>query len=219
MNDRLPAVQRVGQQMRWRTVWAIAVVSNLLCVAQSGLATVTLAADIPGLLVRRLTMRVGNQLIGAVSTVGFDVTGANTSPTPTPVTGVPSASSAPASAPANAVRISVSNRYGIAQGNRVIVTVDSSAGMACSAGPCGSTTIPFNTISWTASSLATGTYAGQDFGSGTFNGSGSQTLLDFSAAALQNFSIVNDWVFSYSNATLYPAGTYRGTVRFTATMP
>lgn len=191
---------------------------------QPAAASVTLSADPAlsgGFLVytRRLTMRVGIAQFGTISDVTFNVTGANVSPTPSPVVGIPSAGSAPGSAPTNSVRVSVSNRWTDFAGQRVVVTVDASAGLACSSGPCGSTTIPFNKVSWVSSGLATGTYAGQDFGSGSFNGSTNQTLLNFTAPASNSFSIVNDWVFSYSNDTLYPAGVYQGRVTFTAVMP
>jgi hypothetical protein len=193
-------------------------------------ATVTLTANsalseytffgIIGTHTRRLTMRVGSQYFGTISNVSFDVTGANVAPSPAPVPGIPSSGAAPGSAPANSVRISVSNRWTDFAGQRVIVTVDTSAGLACTTSvSCGSTVIPFSKISWTSSGLATGGYAGQDFGSGSFSGSTNQTLLDFTAPAARSFSIVNDWNFTYSNDTLYPAGVYQGRATFTATMP
>ncbi len=132
-------------------------------------------------------MRVGIARFGTISNVTFDVTGANVSPSPTAVIGEPSEGAAPGSAPANSVRISVSNRWTYFAGQRVIVTADSSAGLACSSGPCGSTVIPFSKISWTSSSLATGTYAGQDFGSGSFSGGTNQSLIDFTAPARAQF--------------------------------
>lgn len=196
--------------------------------APAAQATITLDADtalttIAGTIsthTRRLTMRVGSNLIGTISNVTFDVTGANVGPTPAPVAGTPSDSNV-GTAPANSVRVSVSNRWTAFAGNRVIVTVDASAGLACTSGPCGATVIPFSKISWESSSLQTGTYAGQDFGSGSFTDSSTQPLLDFTVTTIpmRSFSIVNDWNFTYSNDTLYPAGVYQGRVTFTATMP
>lgn len=167
---------------------------------------------------RRLTMRVGADS-GAINNVTFNVTGAQVSPSPTAVVGVPDANAAPAGAPANSVRVRVSNQWTNFAGQRVVVTANSSAGLACASGPCGATVIPFSKVSWTSSGLATGSNAGQDFLSGSFNGSTNQTLLDFTAPAANSFAIDNDWVFSYSNDTLYPAGVYTGRVTFTATMP
>lgn len=201
----------------------------LVALCEPALAAVTLVAD-PALSdqngqsqnithTRRLTMRVGAATFGTVNNVTFGVTGANIGPSPAPVIGVPDANAAPASATANSVRVSVSNRWTDFAGQRVVVTANSSAGLACASGTCGTTVIPFNKVSWTSSGLETGTYAGQDFLSGSFSGSPSQTLLDFTAPAARSFSIVNDWVFSYSNDTLYPAGVYTGRVTFTATMP
>lgn len=209
---------------------AAAILSGSLLAPRTAQSEITLTADAPlstysgflfvtGTHTRRLTMRVGAPQFGTISNVTFNVTGANTSPSPSPVVGIPSAGAGVGSAPANSVRISVSNRWTDFAGQRVIVTVNSAAGLACASGPCGSTVIPFSSISWTSSNLATGAFAGQDFVSGSFNGSASQTLLDFTAPAARSFNITNDWVFSYANSTLYPAGVYRGRVTFTATMP
>lgn len=210
-----------------RVAGATALLAGLALACPAVQAAITLTADpaltsTSGLLVthtRRLTMRVGIAQFGTISNVSFNVNGANVSPTPTPVTGVPSASAAPASSPANSVRVSVSNRWTTLAGQQVIVTVDSAAGLACTAGPCTGTTIPFSTISWTSFGMAGAPYAGQDFVSGSFTGSASQPLVNFTAPASQSFNITNDWVFTYNNATLYPAGTYTGRVTFTAVMP
>lgn len=169
---------------------------------------------------RRLTMRVGSNLIGEISTVTFNVTGGTVGPTPTPIAGLSNFTNV-SGTPANSVRVSVSNRWTDFAGNRVIVTADSSTGLACTAGPCGSTVIPFSKISWTSSGLQTGANAGRDFASGSFSDSSTQPLLDFTVTTspMRSFSIVNEWNFTYSNDTLYPAGTYQGRVTFTATMP
>jgi hypothetical protein len=226
-NARCQASARKKSAGPW--LLSAALLSLLSGLSAPAQATVTLTANdalseytffgIIGTHTRRLTMRIGSQYFGNISNVTFDVTGANVGPTPTPVAGVPTSGAAPNSAPANSVRISVSNRWTDFAGQRVIVTVDTSAGLACTSGSCGSTVIPFSKISWTSSGLATGTYAGQDFGSGTFSGATNQTLLDFTAPAARSFSIVNDWNFTYSNDTLYPAGVYQGRATFTATMP
>lgn len=221
--------------MRRRT-WALAALPSgvlacglalfvgLLTTPRPAHAIVTLSAD-PALTTglftytRRVTMRIGASTIGTINKVTFNVTGANVSPTPAPVVGVPSAGAGVGSAPANSVRISVSNRWTTFANQQVIVTVDSSGGLVCTAGPCGATTIPMSKISWTSSNLATGTYAGQDFASGSFNDSATQTLLDFTAPPSRSFNVTNDWVFTYANDTLYPAGVYQKRVTFTATMP
>lgn len=204
--------------------FGLALFVGLLTTPRPAQAIVTLSADpalSPSLFVytRRVTMRIGSHLLGTISKVTFDVTGANVSPTPTPVVGVPTAGASVGGAPANSVRISVSNRWTDFAGQRVIVTVDSSGGLVCTAGPCGATTIPMSKISWTSSNLATGTYAGQDFASGSFTGSATQTLLDFTGPVSRSFNVTNDWVFTYANDTLYPAGVYQKRVTFTATMP
>jgi hypothetical protein len=203
---------------------ALAVAAALVAVPQPALATITLNAEAALMsgaftYIRRLTMRVGVAQFGTVSNVAFNVTGANVSPTPVPVTGVPSAGAGVAGSPTNSVRISVSNRWTAFAGQRVIVTANSAAGLSCTSGPCTGTVIPFSKISWTASSLAGAPYTGQDFVSGGFNDSANQTLIDFTAPASRSVNITNDWVFTYANDTLYPAGVYQGRVTFTATMP
>lgn len=204
---------------------------GLLLAADTARATITLTADdtqstystsfltTTGLHTRRLTMRVGISQFGTISNVTFNVTGANVGPAPAPVEGVPSANAGVSGGTTNSVRISVSNKWTDFARQRVVVTANSSAGLVCSAGPCGSTVIPFNKISWTSYILQTGADAGKDFGSGSFDGSSSQTLIDYTAQPRRSFNITNDWVFRYSNDTLYPAGSYSGRVTFTATMP
>jgi hypothetical protein len=66
-----------------------------------------------------------------------------------------------------------------------------------------------------------GTYAAFDLQNGTFNnGGGTQTLLSFSltgaAGAVEVASTMN---FTYANTVAYPAGTYIGTVTYTASLP
>lgn len=211
--------------LRALCVYAVQFGTIVLAAVPSAQATITLTAD-PALTsgsnyIRRLTMRMGSNLIGSITNVTFNVTGANLSPTPAPVTGVPDAGAAPASSPVNSVRISVSNRWTNFAGQRVIVSVNTAASMSCISGPClgSGASIPFSTISWTAFNLAGAPYAGQDFVSGSFTGSASQTLLDFTAPTSNSFNITNDWVFSYNNSVLYPAGSYRGRATFTAFMP
>ena len=209
----------------------------LACVCQSSLATVSLDTAW-SLNTRSLTMRVGAG-VGVtgnpVTTVKFDVNNANVSPAPLPVTGVPDIQGSGVTQ-ANAVRISVSNNSSQNYSNNIRVTADSSTGMICVPGTgCGSTVVPFSTVSWTSYNVQTGANAGQDFVSGSFTGSGSQLLIDFNPpnycsgvvflgfcfGQLRPYSaaITNDQVFIYNNSTLYPAGQYKGTVTYTATLP
>ncbi len=76
----------------------------------------------------------------------------------------------------------------------------------------GGDTIPFNQIRWASSGI--GDTGAQVIPAGTFTG-GTQTLATFA---------VNTWneschTFSYLNANVVAAGTYRGTARYTLSAP
>ena len=117
---------------------------------------------------------------------------------------------------ASAVRLDLRARSTAFTYRTVTLTADSSAGMACISGVCSGsgTIIPFSQVSWTSNKTAPflGNFDVQD---GSFNGSSAQTLASFTSGS----RIQHDLVFKYNNTTLYPAGSYRGTVRFTASMP
>jgi len=164
---------------------------------------------------RQLIMRVGSAN-ATVNKVVFDVLNANVSPNPVPVVGVPG-SGAPATSPTGGVEVFLQTRNS-ASATTIFLNADSSAGLTCVGGSgCGSTVIPFNTISWTSYNLDT-TYPGLDIQSGRFSGSSSQQLIGVIATGVSvRFS--NVLVFTYDNATLYPAGQYLGRVTYTASMP
>lgn len=75
-------------------------------------------------------------------------------------------------------------------------------------------TIPFTTISWTASTVGAADTTPTAIPSGTFTG-GLQTLRSVTA----NSWVENCHTFSYSNATVRAAGTYTGRVTYTLTSP
>lgn len=154
---------------------------------------------------------------GTVNTVGFNVTGAHTSPSPQPVQGEPDALT-PATGVPGGVRVRLRGQW--ATGNQTLrLLVNSAAGMACVAGTgCGSTVIPFTTVGWVSHGLeSTPGYAGWDIQSGRFDGSTAQQLVGMTCCFTNKaVEVANTLVFTYDNATLYPAGRYRGTVTFTA---
>lgn len=167
---------------------------------------------------RQLIMRVGSAN-ATVNKVVFDVLNANVSPNPVPVVGVPG-SGAPATSPTGGVEVYVRTRNQNQGGKftNLILTVDSSAGLACVGGSgCGATLIPFNTISWVSYDQDT-TYVGFDIQNGRFDGSASQVLTNYWMDDV-SVEMSNVLVFTYDNATLYPAGLYLGRVIYTATMP
>ena len=170
-----------------------------------------------------LSLQVGSPT--GVDTVQFNVTGNNVAIAPTPVVGTP------------AIDISVTPvrpANNLLTSRPVTLRVDSSTGLSCQSGSCGSTIIPFSKISWTV----TNSSGSGDIQSGQFNGSTNQQLATFEANATYCSSgipflglcIFGSWfyqsntmnatrlTFTYANDILYPAGAYKGTVYFTASM-
>ena len=164
---------------------------------------------------RTITLQVGSTG-GTVNNVTFNVNGNNTSPSPQPVVGVPSAGT-PATHPSGGVRIR--KRASWPNGNAALrLTVDSAAGLSCVGGSgCGVTVIPFNTISWVAYEKSN--FTAFDIQNAAFSGSASQTLASFTCCGGRNgVEMANTLVFTYNNAVLYPAGQYTGRVTYTATL-
>lgn len=71
----------------------------------------------------------------------------------------------------------------------------------------GGSTLPFTSISWTASDV--------DIPSGMFNSTASQLLVQFQNSR----RIFNNHTFSYANTQVLAPGTYTGRVTYTLTMP
>ena len=165
-------------------------------------------------------MRVGSANT-AVNNITFNVTNTNVSPSPVPVTGVPGGG-APVTSTPNGIEVQVVTRMPLSLfgTDTMTLSVNSSAGLTCVAGSgCGSTIIPFNTISWTSYNVDP---SGQDIQSGAFTGSANQQLVSYNQNTGlfnggQSVTMTNVLVFQYNNATLYPAGRYTGRVTYTAT--
>lgn len=169
----------------------------------------------------QVTLRVGSAN-GTVNTVTFDVSNANVSPTPVPVTGIPGNGS-PATSPANGTEIQLTARIPKNQLKTIQLTVDSSAGLSCVGGSgCGTTVIPFSAVRWTSYNKETGLLAGNDIQDGVFTAGGGQLLargVISTVGSGTGLEVVmsNVLIFQYDNATLYPAGQYTGRVIYTAT--
>ncbi len=99
------------------------------------------------------------------------------------------------------IRVLVSARAAPPNSRTVELVADSSNPLTN-----GRSSIPFTTVSWTSSDA--------DIPSGTFNG-GTQLLMSF----LNSRIISSNHTFSYSNTEILEAGTYRGTVTYTLSMP
>lgn len=166
---------------------------------------------------RRIIMQVGSANT-TVNNVTFNVNNASLFLNNTPVVGVPG-NGTPATSPANGTEIRVTTRIPTTGGNtQVTLSVDSSAGLTCVGGSgCGTTIIPFSTVSWTSYNHDA-TYPTYDIQDGTFNGSATQQLTNFYVSGA-SITMSNVLIFQYDNATLYPAGQYTGRVTYTATMP
>lgn len=207
----------------WRVVASGCI--GLFC-AHEASAVFTISAYVP---VRQITLRVGSAGT-TVNDVTFNVTGTNVNPTA--VTGIPGGST-PATSPIGGTEITLTAGL-VNQGQqRVSLTVDSSAGMACVGGTgCGTTIIPFTAVSWV--SYNHDIYPNLDIQNGAFTGASNQELVNFSAGNGNNgngngngnerisggsITMSNVLVFQYDNTTIYPSGQYRGRVIYTATMP
>ena len=153
----------------------------------------------------RLTLRVGSPT--GVDVVNFGaISGANISPTPSAVT----------YAPLVDVEVSL-QRPGFSTPNDVVLTANSVAGLVCVAGSgCGSTAIPFSDVCWVSTNKVTG---GGDIQDGCFTGIATQPLASFGRVLFNSRRMCNTLRFTYANARVYPAGQYRGTVTYTATVP
>lgn len=182
-------------------------------------AVITTVTDTGGLY--SLTLRVGTA--GAtVDTVAFNVTGA-AAQSPVPLTG-----SQTIDIWVQPIRPTLANTTA----RPVTLRVDSSTALSCPSGTCGGATIPFSKISWVATfndNLASG-----DIQTGRFTGGGSQLIASYNANATFCSGLLcpllGAWTyqsrqltgtrlqFTYDNDVVYPAGNYKGTVRFTASM-
>lgn len=194
---------------------AVACLLGLAMMEAWGVFTVTPMVTTP----RRLTLQVGSALFGTINSVSFNVTSDKVSPNNTPIQGVPSntAGTAPTST-TNGVLFRVTSEIPTSLTNvwqNVRLTADSSVGLACISGTgCGSTIIPFNTISWTSDNTTTG----YDIAGGTFSGGSTQDLF-WIGSKNAGIKVENVLVFTYNNSTLYPAGQYTGRVTYTASLP
>lgn len=219
MHFRAAHVDGSGRKARsrWRGLLGAAVLAA--GAAMPAGAVITTVSDSGG--VYAISLRVGS--LSGVDTVAFSVTGNNVALTPTAVTG------------SQTIDISVTpirpaNSSGTAR--PVTLKVDSVAGLPCQSGGCTGITIPFSQISWIASN--NGNAASGDIQNGRFNDTDNQQIASFNANATfcsfpfiifclgytyqSNAMNATRLQFSYDNDVVYPAGNYKGTVRFTASM-
>lgn len=161
-----------------------------------------------------ITLQVGSSV--AIDEVMFNATGTN-------------AGLATGTAIAGSQSITI--RIGPARPGRLLpesrpvtLTATVPAALTCTTAPtCGTNFIPFGAISWVSTDA---TNPGQgDIQNGAFTASSVQTLASFDAATTTILILNGDTrfmsntlTFQYANTTVYPAGSYSGTVRFTATM-
>lgn len=203
---------------------AMALAAAALLAAMPARAVITTVTDTGS--TYGLTLRVGSA--GAtVDTVAFSVTGVNAGLTPTAVTGTPT------------IDVWVMPVRPVANttvARPVTLRVDSSTGLSCQSGGCGTTVIPFSKVSWVATNNSSAVSG--DIQSGRFDGTATQSIASYNANAtfcvgplglpcvlgigtwtyLSNNITATRLQFSYDNDVIYPGGNYKGTVRFTASM-
>lgn len=161
-----------------------------------------------------ITLQVGSA--AAIDEVVFNATGTNAGlATGTAIAG--SQSITIRVSPARPFRLLVETRP-------VTLTATVPAALTCTtSATCGANVIPFSAISW-VSTNATSPAEG-DIQNGSFVPGSTQTLASFNGATATVLLVNSDTrfmsntlTFRYANTTVYPAGSYSGTVRFTATM-
>jgi hypothetical protein len=195
----LPLAPRASVRRGWRTLVSSVTAFGLLTPAEAVFTNL----GIP--FFHTISIRVGS-FGGTVDTVNFGTVAGN-------VVGNSAAITA-----SGTVDVVV-NALTLVSGSRTVtVNADSAAGMSCqTAATCASTLIPFSAVSWTVSNSVapSGSPSVFDIQAGSFNTSASQTIASFPSGRRMD----NTLSFKYANSTVYPAGTYRGRVTFTASMP
>lgn len=183
-------------------------------------AVITVTGGYTG--VRTVTMRVGTPTAGVIDVVQF-----NPANTPTGNSLAYAASvngnGVPILASSGGVTIEITLRQPVSLGTRNFsTTVTSPASLTCVSGGCGTTTIPFSTISWTSTTVVGAPNYLFDIQNGTFAPGTTQTLSTYApgttgitggSSAVWN----NTMTFSYTSSIPYPAGNYKGRVTYTAT--
>ncbi|MDQ0073773.1 hypothetical protein J2W34_005593 [Variovorax boronicumulans] len=219
MHFRAAHVDGAGRKARSRRRGLLGAAVLAAGAAMPAGAVITTVSDSGG--VYAISLRVGS--LTGIDTVAFSVTGNNVALTPTAVTG-----SQTIDVSVTPIRPTTSS----STARPVTLKVDSLAGLPCQSGGCGSTIIPFSQISWVASN--NGAAATGDIQNGRFNDTNNQQIASFNAnATFCSFPLIifclgytyqsnamnaTRLQFSYDNDVIYPAGNYKGTVRFTASM-
>jgi hypothetical protein len=206
-------------KLAWLRVAAFGLLA--LCFTTQASAVVTVTSGYTG--VRSITMQVGTATSGVVDVVQFNVANTPTGNSQTYAASV-NGNGVPLLASSGGVLIAINMRTPSALGTQSFTTtVTSPASLTCASGGCGSASIPFSTISWTSTTVATASNAAFDIQNGVFIPGTTQNLNSFPTGTnttMGGGSIVN-WAntmtFSYTSAIAYPAGNYTGRVTYTAT--
>ena len=155
----------------------------------------------------QIYLRVG-RAGGAVSQVAFAVTGAIAGDG-TPIVGTVANNAGaaepptfPVACPANNVRIVARARSAVANTRTASLRVNSSGGLVS-----GADTIPFTDFDWTSTD--------GEIPAGAFNGSPTQLLYTFQNS--REVSVCHS--LRFLNTTVYPSGTYNGTLTYNLQMP
>jgi hypothetical protein len=168
-----------------------------------------------------ISLQIGSTSTGNVNSVNFDVSNALLAPNNASVQGTPS-SDTPSTSPTGGVPIIFSATFTSRAATNYVnvkVTATTPVGLTCVAGSgCGSTVVPFNTISWVAYGNGTDSNSQvADVKSGTFVNNGTQNL-SYAGYKGSSPTVSNNLIFNYNASTIYPAGRYTGRVTYTATI-
>lgn len=155
----------------------------------------------------QIYLRVG-RTTAAVSQVAFAVTG-GIAGNGTPILGTVAVNAGaaeppnfPAACPANHIRIVARARSAVANTRTASLRVNSSGGLVA-----GANTIPFTDFDWTSTDV--------EIPAGAFSGSPTQLLYSFQNS--REVSVCHRMRFL--NASVYPSGTYTGTLTYNLQMP
>jgi hypothetical protein len=189
----------------------------LLCLvslfgAASAHAVITVVTGYTG--IRTLTMRIGTPTTGVIDTVTFNVGG---TPAGNSLATAPSVNGngvAIAAAGGGVVIQTFFQTPAATAPDTLNVSVSAPAALTCISGGCGAATIPFSSISWTIAATSA-----LDFRAGTFVNAGAFAIEGPGTLnGAGTVDITNTLNFFYANTTAFPAGTYSGTVIYTASL-
>ena len=207
-------------------LWPCAVVGLLtaLCFVSEAWAVVTITQPYNG--TRSITMRVGSA--AGIDTVQFDVKDTFAGNSLSTVNSVNDNRIPRTAIAASSGGVLIEVTAKVRNGNpaqKYTITATSPGTLNCQSGGCSGDSISFSDISWTMTTAPSGTNAAYDIQDGTFVAGSEQSLSTISLTSPPDTIAFSATVvfrgtmnFRYANTTPHLAGTYSGTVIYTATL-